>query len=173
MSFYRNHILPHLLNCACAARPIAKQRAKIVPKAHGVVLEIGFGSGLNLAHYNAARVTKLLALEPEAGIAKLGAKASAGAVFPVEVIERTCEATNIAPASVGTIVITYTMCTIPDPVSALQAARPALKPGGALLFCEHDLAPDAKVARTQRGVEPMWKLIANFVAKLGAIFAEC
>lgn len=161
MSFYRRHILPSILNCACGARPITRQRQKIVPQARGVVLEIGFGSGLNLSHYDQTRVTRLLALEPEPGIAKLGAKAAAGASFPVEHIAATTQEARLAPGSVDTIVITYTLCTIPDPVAALAAARPALKAGGSLLFCEHGVAPDASVARTQSRIEPVWKRIAG------------
>jgi SAM-dependent methyltransferase len=161
MSFYSQHILPHLLNCACGAKPIARQRQKVVPRAEGVVLEIGFGSGLNVSYYQPGRITKLLALEPEPGIAKLGARAAANAPFPVEIIPRTCETAGLDAASVDTIVITYTMCTIPDPVSALRMARPALKPGGALLFCEHGRAPDVKVQRTQARIEPVWKRMAG------------
>lgn len=161
MSFYRRHILPPLLNCACSARPIHRQRQKIVPQAQGVVLEIGFGSGLNLKHYDPARVTKLLALEPEPGIARLGAKAAAGAPFPVELIAATTEEAGLPPGSIDTIVITYTLCTIPDPIAALAAARPALKKGGFLLFCEHGLAPDAPVAAMQKQIEPLWKRIGG------------
>jgi ubiquinone/menaquinone biosynthesis C-methylase UbiE len=161
VGLYSKYILPHLLNCACGARPITKQRQKIVPRAEGVVLEIGFGSGLNLPHYDAARVKKLFALEPEQGIRALGAKAARSAPFPVEIVPTTCEAMPLSNQSVDMILVTYTLCTIPDAVGAMRAAKRVLKPGGKVLFCEHGLAPDARVQKQQRAIEPLWKVIAG------------
>ena len=161
MGFYDRFILPPLLNMACGAAPIGKQRRKIVPEASGVVLELGFGSGLNLPFYDPANVTKLYALEPSEGMLVQARKLAGGAEFPVEILPETAEALSLAPGSVDTVLVTFSLCTIPDPQSALEAAKRALKPGGRLLFCEHGLAPDAAVRRTQARIEPIWKHLSG------------
>lgn len=127
----------------------------------GVVLELGFGSGRNVPHLDAARISKLYAVEPEAGMRALSRKAAAAAPFPVEVRAETAETLDIPLHSVDTLFVTYTLCTIPDPVSALSACRPFLKADATLVFCEHGLAPDAPVAKSQRGIEPLWRRIAG------------
>ncbi len=161
MGLYDRYILPRLIDAACSARPIDRQRAKIVPQAEGVVLELGFGSGLNLPHYDAKKVQRLIALEPSAGmLARAKAKASEAA-FPVDILAETAEALSLGEASVDTVLVTYSLCTIPDPVAALSAARRVLKPGGRLLFCEHGAAPDADVQRWQQRIEPIWKVIGG------------
>lgn len=161
MSFYSRRVLPHLINCACGARPIARERAKIAPLARGVVLELGFGSGRNLPFYDGAKVERLYALEPEPGMIALGERTARAAAFPVTILPETAEALSLAPASVDTVLVTYTLCTIPDGAAALAAARRALKPDGRLLFCEHGVAPDVRVRRVQRRLEPMWRRIAG------------
>ncbi|MBL8536677.1 MAG: methyltransferase domain-containing protein [Hyphomonadaceae bacterium] len=161
MSFYSRYILPPLIDCACGAKPIRRQRAKIIPKARGVVLELGFGSGLNAQFYDPARVAKVYALEPEPGMVERAERAAARSAVPIQVMPEPAEALSLPDASVDTVVVTYALCTIPDPAAALAGARRALKPGGVLLFCEHGLAPDPEVSRTQRFVEPLWKRIAG------------
>jgi ubiquinone/menaquinone biosynthesis C-methylase UbiE len=161
LGLYSRYILPHLINLACGAGPIEKQRAKIVPKACGLVLEIGFGSGRNVAHYDPAKVAKLIATEPEAGIRGLGAKAAKAAAFPVEIRAEPAERLSAPDASVDCVVCTYTLCTVADPLGALKEAKRVLKPGGRLYFCEHGLSPDAKVAAQQRAIEPVWSKLAG------------
>lgn len=161
MGFYDRYILPKLLDAACSARPIERQRAKIVPQAEGVVLELGFGSGLNLPYYNAGKVSRLYALEPSQGMLARAKAKAAEASFPIDVLPETAEALSLGDATVDTVLVTYSLCTIPDPVSALTAARRVLKPGGRLLFCEHGAAPDADVQRWQRRIEPVWKVIGG------------
>jgi ubiquinone/menaquinone biosynthesis C-methylase UbiE len=161
MSLYDRFVLPPLINLACSCRPIARQRDKIAPQAAGVVLELGFGSGLNLPHYDASKVEKLYALEPSEGMLARARKAAAGARFPVEILPETAEAISLPAASVDTVLVTYSLCTIPDAVAALEGARRVLKPGGQLLFCEHGLAPDEGVRRWQRRIEPVWRAMAG------------
>jgi ubiquinone/menaquinone biosynthesis C-methylase UbiE len=161
MGFYDRYVLPALIGAACGAKPVAKQRAKIVPQAEGVVLELGFGTGLNLAHYDFSKVRRVFALEPAEGMLVRARRAAARSGAPVEVLPETAEALSLGPASVDTVLVTYSLCTIPDPHAALEGARRALKPGGRLLFCEHGLAPDEKVRRTQARLEPVWKRIAG------------
>ncbi len=161
MSFYNRYILPAVINCCCGLKPIRYQRRKIVPRAEGVVLELGFGSGLNLPFYDATKTTRIYALEPEEGMLARARKVARSAPLPVEILPERAEDLSLPPASVDTVLVTYALCTIPDPVAALAGAARALKPGGKLLFCEHGLAPDAKVQRTQRAIEPIWKAIAG------------
>lgn len=161
MGLYNRYILPHVINCACGTRPIVRQRKKVAPLVEGVVLELGFGSGLNIPYLDASKITKLYALEPEAGMRALSVKAAKTAPFPIEVRPEFAETLPLPDASIDTLFVTYVLCTIPDPASALRATRRLLKPGGRVVFCEHGLAPDADVQKTQRGVEPMWKRFAG------------
>jgi SAM-dependent methyltransferase len=160
MGFYSRHIAPAVVDFACGAKPIAYQRRKLVPRAEGVVLEIGAGGGRNFALYDREKVSTLIALEPDPEMVKRG-RARAPDGLRMEWIERGAEAANLAPASVDTIVTTYTLCTIPDAAGALASLKGALKPGGRLLFCEHGLAPDADVRKWQKRIEPVWKPIAG------------
>ncbi|HWA77498.1 MAG TPA: class I SAM-dependent methyltransferase [Polyangiaceae bacterium] len=160
MGFYSRHIAPCLVDYACGAKPIAYQRRKLIPRASGVVLEIGAGGGRNFALYDREKVSRLIALEPEAAMIRRG-RARAPDGLPIEWLERGAEAAGLAPASLDTIVSTYTLCTIPDAAGALAALRPALRPGGQLLFCEHGLAPDAAVRTWQRRLEPVWRPLAG------------
>ncbi len=161
MGLYDRYILPKLLDVACSARPIGKQRAKIVPQATGVVLELGFGSGLNLPYYDPEKVERLYALEPSAGMLVRAREKTNGAPFPVDVLPETAEALSLGAESVDTVLVTYSLCTIPDPVAALSAARRVLKPGGRLFFCEHGRAPDEGVYRWQQRIEPVWRVIGG------------
>ncbi|NWG52326.1 MAG: class I SAM-dependent methyltransferase [Hydrogenophilaceae bacterium] len=161
MSFYSRYVVPLLINCACGMKPIRYQRRKIVPRAEGTVLELGFGSGLNLPYYDAAKVTKVYALEPEEGMLVRARKKARTAPVPVEVLPEKAEECSLKDASVDTVLVTYSLCTIPDPAAALAGARRVLKPGGKLLFCEHGLAPDETVARTQAKMERWWTPLAG------------
>ena len=161
MSFYADRVLPHLTNLACGSKPARKQREKVVPRAYGDVLEIGFGSGLNLPHYDRDKVRRVFGLEPSAGMRRLAAKRIAAAGIEVEFIDLPGEELPLDDHAVDSIVVTYTLCTIPDAVTALRAMRRVLKPGGHLFFCEHGRAPDREVYRWQRRANPAWRLFAG------------
>jgi ubiquinone/menaquinone biosynthesis C-methylase UbiE len=161
MGFYDRYILPPLIDMACSKAMIREQREKIVPQAEGVVLELGFGSGLNLPHLDPGKVEKLYALEPSAGMLARARKRAGEAAFPVEILPEAAEALSLPPATVDTVLVTYSLCSIPDPAAALAGARRALKPGGKLLFCEHGLAPEKGVQRWQRRIEPVWRVIGG------------
>lgn len=161
MGFYARHILPRCLDKACGIGPIEKQRAKIVPLARGRVVEIGIGSGLNLPHYDPARVSSITGIDPDEHIWKRSAARRAAADFPIDRIGLSGESIPLDDATADTVVVTYSLCTIPDPVSALREMRRILKPDGEILFCEHGQAPDAKVARWQSRIDPLWKHIAG------------
>ncbi len=161
MSFYEEHILPHIINCACCAKPIMKQREKVVPAAEGRVLEIGMGAGPNLRYYDPAKVTHLWGLEPSKGMRRKARKAVEAAPLAVEFIDLPGEEIPLEDNAVDTIVLTFTLCTIPGAVEAMQGMRRVLKPGGRLLFAEHGRAPDEHVRTWQRRIEPVWKRIAG------------
>lgn len=161
MGFYDRHILPLLLNAAMGAKPITYQRKKVVPRAEGRVLEIGFGAGHNLPFYDPARVSHLWALEPSLEYRAKAAKRVAESPIPIEFLDLPGEQIPLEDESVDNILVTYTMCTIPDVRAALSQMRRVLKPGGTMIFCEHGKAPDANVERWQHRIEPMWKKLAG------------
>lgn len=163
MSWYGEHVLPHLMTFACSAKPNRKQREKIVPEACGDVLEIGFGAGLNLPHYDRSKVRKIWALEPSEGMRRKAGKMldETDVDFDIEFIDLPGERIPLQDASVDTVLITYTLCTIEDTAQALAGMRRVLKPGGRLLFCEHGLAPDEDVQRWQARLNPAWSRIAG------------
>ena len=161
MGFYSRHILPVLLDAAMDNKPITYQRKKVVPKAEGRVLEVGFGTGLNLAFYDPAKVTHLWALEPAAEVRARAAKRLAANTIPIEFLDLPGEQIPLEDNAADTVLITYTMCSIPDVAAALGQMRRVLKPGGRMLFCEHGKAPDASVERWQHRIEPVWKKIAG------------
>ncbi|HLA35499.1 MAG TPA: class I SAM-dependent methyltransferase [Rhodocyclaceae bacterium] len=156
-NWYDKHILPHLIDLTCGTRPIRRQREKVVPLAHGRVLEIGIGSGLNLPHYDRARVSQLVGLDPALQLHRLARRRLAETGLTLELIGLSAEKIPQADASFDTIVITYTLCSIPDPEAALAEMRRVLKPGGQLIYSEHGRAPDRQVAHWQDRLTPYWK----------------
>ncbi len=161
MSLYSEYILPWGINLACGGKPIARQRAKIVPRARGEVLEIGIGSGLNLPFYDTAKVTKVWGLEPSPAMRGMAEQVARGVDLPVQFLDLPGEEIPLDDHSVDTVLVTYTLCTIPDAARALQQMRRVLKPGAELLFCEHGRAPDEGVRRWQDRIDPLWSKISG------------
>lgn len=161
MSFYDDHILPHVINLACGTKPILKQREKIVPQAEGRVLEVGMGSGLNIPYYNRDKVEKVWGLEPSLGMREKARARVEAAPFELEWLSLPGEEIPLDNHSVDTIVLTYTLCTIPDWQSAVRQMRRVLKPGGKLLFSEHGKAPDEAVRQWQNRINPYWMKAAG------------
>jgi ubiquinone/menaquinone biosynthesis C-methylase UbiE len=161
MGFYDTHILPRFINCACAAKPIMRQREKVVPLAQGTVLEIGIGTGLNLGYYDSTKVQRLIGLDPSTASWDLADKRLARLDFEVEFIGLPGEEIPLPDASVDTVLVTFALCTIPDPVRALQGMARVLRPDGCLLFCEHGKAPDSNICKWQDRINPMWRRIAG------------
>ena len=157
MGFYANTIVPRLVTCACGTKPILKQREKVVPEARGQVLEIGMGAGHNLPYYQIDQVERVVGIDPCStswGFAQPRARKLG---VPIEFIEGSAESMPLPDAAFDTVLMTYSLCTIPDAQAALQEMRRVLKPGGRLVFCEHGEAPDATVARWQQRVNPVWR----------------
>jgi ubiquinone/menaquinone biosynthesis C-methylase UbiE len=150
-----------MLDFAMSQPPIMCQREKVVPRARGRVLEVGLGSGLNLGFYDAEKVDVVLGLEPSAELKERAAPRAAKADVPLEMVGLIGEDIPLESESVDTVMITYTLCTIPGVDAALAEMRRVLRPQGELIFCEHGKAPDANVARWQARVEPIWKRLAG------------
>ena len=161
MGFYENRILPLMIDKACAGPPVLKQREKVVPAAEGRVLEVGMGSGINLPFYDPSRIEFVWGLEPSEGMRRRAKDRLEAAPFEVKLLDLPGEAIPLDDDSVDTVLLTYTLCTIPDFQMALAQMRRVLKPGGKLLFCEHGEAPDASVQKWQRRINPLWKRIAG------------
>ena len=161
MGLYNKYILPKFINCACGSNPINYQRDKLVPYAKGVVLDIGIGSGLNIPFYNKSNINHLYGLDPSPELLEIAKKVAKTNKLEIEFLECGAESIPLPNNSIDTIVITYTMCTIPDiSLSSAEMLR-VLKPNGRLLFCEHGLAPDKRVAKWQKIINPVWNKIAG------------
>ena len=161
MSFYEKRILPHVINCACGMKAVDLQRAKVVPLAQGQVLELGIGTGLNVKHYDAARVSKVIGIDPSEESWQLAQRVVQQSGVAIEYRIGSAEDIPLATDSIDTAVITYTLCTIPDPTRALAEVVRVLRPGGRVLVAEHALAPDASVAKWQNRVNGFWGKMAG------------
>lgn len=156
-TWYERNVLPVLIDFACGAKPVRRQRAKVVPRAQGRVLEVGIGSGLNLPYYDASRVSAIVGLDPSGAMQRRAERRIAAAGLQVEFVGLSAEKIPQPDASFDSVLITYTLCSIPDPLGALAEMRRVLKPSGRLLFCEHGRAPDAAVRRWQDRLTPLWR----------------
>jgi ubiquinone/menaquinone biosynthesis C-methylase UbiE len=136
------------------------ERRKFIPLASGTVLEVGVGSGLNLPFYG-PKVQKLYALDPSRALWKMARKRVEEAPFPVEFLAASAERIPLEDTSVDTVVTTWTLCTIPDPLQALTDMRRVLKPEGRLIFVEHGHSPDPGVLAWQNRLTPVWKRIGG------------
>ncbi len=161
MGMYDRYVLPHVIHLACGTKPILKQREKVVPHAEGRILEIGMGSGINIPFYDPAKVEKVWGLEPSEGMRVKASEAVEAAPFDLEWLGLPGEEIPLDNDSVDTVVLTYTLCTIPDYGKAVQQMRRVLKPGGKLLFSEHGKAPDGNVQRWQNRINSTWGKIAG------------
>ena len=160
-SWYDRHILPHALDIACGLPMVSRQRQLVVPLAQGRVLEVGIGTGLNMPWYDKTRVTKITGLDPALELHPLARERIAQAGLDVALVGLSAEQIPLPDASFDTVLITYTLCTMPDPPAALREMRRVLAPGGRLLFCEHGRAPDESVRRWQDRLQPLWGKLAG------------
>lgn len=161
MSFYDEKILPHLINFTCGSPPILKLRKQLVPLCSGKVLEVGMGSAINLAYYNAEDVEFIWGLEPSEGMRKKAQKNLDKSPIEVKWLGLPGEKIPLDDESVDTVLLTFTLCTIPDWKSALEQIHRVLKPEGKLLFCEHGKSSEVKVQNWQNRINPYWKKIAG------------
>jgi ubiquinone/menaquinone biosynthesis C-methylase UbiE len=156
MSFYQNQIVPLLINLTMRQRNLTAYRSRVVPSAEGQVLEIGIGSGLNLPFYT-RNVRQVIGLDPSPKLLSMARGNLRPGLSPVEFVEGSAEAIPLETESIDTVVMTWTLCSIPDAGRALREMSRVLKPTGRLLFVEHGRAPDPKVQWWQDHMTPVWK----------------
>ena len=161
MGLYNKYVLPKVLNCTCGSKPINYQRKKVVPLAKGLVLDIGIGSGLNIPFYDMTKIDKVIGLDPSVELNDLAVDVAEENNVDVDFMLCGAEDIPLPDNHVDTVLITYTMCTIPEVMEANKEMLRVLKPEGRLIFCEHGLAPDPKVAKWQSRIDPIWGKIAG------------
>ena len=153
MSFYHHYVFPRLLDLAMSSSLLHAPRERTLAPARGRILEIGFGTGRNLAHYPPT-VRRIEAIDPDLDLDRLSMPRIAHASIEVDFHHLNAEHLPFEDERFDTVVSTFTLCSIPDVVHALAEVRRVLKPGGQFLFLEHGRAPDAKVVRWQERPEP-------------------
>ena len=160
MGLYEEQVLPRVINVACGMKSLRKHRQRVCEGLHGRVLEVGFGSGLNIPFYPEG-VTAVAAVEPAETGWKLAGKRRAATTVPVERTGLDGQSLPLPDDSCDVALSTFTLCTIPDVAAALSEIRRVLKPGGTFHFLEHGLAPDESVRRWQHRLEPIQKRVAG------------
>jgi len=160
MGFYSRWILPQVIELAMRQKNFIPFRERTAGAAHGRVLEIGIGSGLNLASYH-PDIETVCGVDPSAELLAKARDRVANVGFPVRLLEASSENLPLEDRSFDTIVMTFTLCSIPDVNAALLEIRRVLKPGGELLFAEHGRAPDSDVMLWQDRITPIWKRIGG------------
>lgn len=160
MSFYEKWIFPWLVDTAMRNREVTRYRSLVVPRASGRVLEIGAGSGLNFRFYD-KNVEQLYALDPSQRLLEMAKRKGRDSAIPITFLHHTGEAIPLDDQSIDTAVMTWTLCSIADPVTALREMRRVLKPKGKLLFAEHGLAADSGVQRWQNTLNPIWNRVSG------------
>jgi SAM-dependent methyltransferase len=158
MGFYADRFLPRFQDTTMDVRRLRALRARTCAGLHGQVVELGFGTGLNTAHYP-SDVAAIFAIEPSARCVELAAPRIAASPAPVTIAGLTGERLDLPDGEFDAVLTTWTLCTIPDLHAALAEARRVLRPGGSIHFVEHGHAPDPAVARWQRRIEPVHKRI--------------
>jgi ubiquinone/menaquinone biosynthesis C-methylase UbiE len=160
-SFYSRYVLPRLIDLAMRNKETARLRAAWIPQARGEVLEVGIGSGLNLPFYS-PEVQRVYGVDPSAELQRMARKRAAAGRVEIDFLSQSAEGPlPIADRSIDTVVVTWTLCSIPNAPQALQQMKRVLKTSGRLIFVEHGRAPDRRVGVWQDRLTPVWKRIAG------------
>ncbi len=161
MGLYKKYILPGLTHWVCSQSNISGLRRMVVPQAKGRVLEVGIGSGLNLPFYDPAKVKQVWGVDPSYELRAVAEKKAADLAFDLEFIGLSGEDIPLEKNAADTVLVTYTLCSIPDVLKALKEMNRVLKPGGELIFCEHGNALDDHIRRWQKRINPIWTKISG------------
>lgn len=161
MNPYDRYVLPRLIDLACGIGSVMEVRERLVPRASGDVLEIGIGTGLNLRYYDSSRVRSIIGVDPAAQMQGLGNQRASAIPIPIEMVGVDVHGIAADSARFDTVLMTFTLCSIIEPLPALAEMRRVLKPDGQLLFAEHGLAPHRSVRRWQTRLTPVWKRFAG------------
>ena len=161
MSLYEKYVLPKFLNCACGSKPVSYQRKKVVPLAEGKVLEVGIGSGLNLPFYDKAKIDEIWGLDPSEQLSEMAKQVADEESMDVKFISSGAEDIPLPDNYFDCVLVTYTMCTIPEVQRANQEIRRVLKEDGKMIFCEHGEAPDQNIRKWQNRINPFWGKLAG------------
>ena len=159
MNFYDRWILPPILDLAMRQAQLGKYRSEVVGAASGRVLEVGVGSGLNIPLYG--QVDNVCGIDPSPRLLEMARRRAVAAARRVDLVQCSAAAIPIADGSIETVVMTWTLCSIADPLAALREMRRVLQPGGRLVFVEHGLAPEPGVGRWQHRLTPLWRHLAG------------
>jgi ubiquinone/menaquinone biosynthesis C-methylase UbiE len=160
VSLWEKYVLPPLINLVMQNKAAMAERRKFVPLASGTVLEVGIGSGINIPLY-VGEVERLFAVDPSLDLWRLARKRLTRAPFPVEFVEGSAESIPVDDKTFDSVVTTWTLCTIGNPVKALMEMKRVLKPEGQVIFVEHGRSPDARVLAWQNRLNPLWKRIGG------------
>ena len=160
-SWYDDTITPRLITCACSQRGVADRRALVVPLARGRVFELGCGGGLNQPLYDFKAVTFFAGIEPNQALLDAVRAQVQDRQVPHDLRQAKGEDIPFASGAFDTVVCTFTLCSVADPVRVVAEMRRILKPEGQLLFLEHGRAPDPAVQVWQQRLEPVWKPFAG------------
>ena len=175
MSLYEKYVLPKFLNCACGSKPVSYQRKKVVPLAEGKVLEVGIGSGLNLPFYDKAKIDEIWGLDPSEQLSEMAKQVADEESMEVKFISSGAEDIPLPDNYFDCVLVTYTMCTIPEVQRANQEIRRVLKEDGKMIFCEHGEAPDQNIRKWQNRINPFWGKLAggcNINRKIPSLIQE-
>ncbi|MEP0190893.1 MAG: class I SAM-dependent methyltransferase [Erythrobacter sp.] len=159
--WYDAHVMPRMITCACGQGQVMKRRSAVVPLARGDVFELGCGGGLNQQFYDPDTVTSYAGIDPHARLLDGAAEAAKAKGWSADLRQGVGEAIPFPDRCFDTVVCTFTLCSVDDPVKVLCEMRRILRPGGQALFLEHGRSPEANVAKWQDRIEPIWKRLAG------------
>ena len=160
MGFYNDRIVPCLIRQSMRQATLTPYRRRLIPTAAGRVVEIGVGSGANLRLYS-THAEHVIGLDPSSRLLSMARQAAREATVSVELVEGSAEKMPLEDRSVDTVVMTWTLCSIPDSSLGLREIRRVLKESGRLLFVEHGRSPDPNVSRWQDRLTPLWRRLAG------------
>tara|TARA_B100000963_G_scaffold358669_1_gene383849 strand:- start:521 stop:1144 length:624 start_codon:yes stop_codon:yes gene_type:complete len=155
-NLYDKFVLPKLLDVCCSTKPINYQRNKIVPNAKGDILEVGIGSGLNIPYYDPKKINKIIGLDPSEELNEMAKENAAKSDINIDILIAGAEEIPLPSNSIDTVLITYSLCTIPNLADSLKEIKRVMKNDAEMIFCEHGIAPDLRIQNWQNKINPLW-----------------